>query len=125
MEKKLLVIDDNDEYRGLMLQYFSGKGYIVDAVCSGRQGVEKALLGRPDIIILDAMMPRFSGVEVLRELQVDELTSSIPVLLVSGHAFDDGIKTLFCLEPNCADFLPKSADLAPLHRKIEECLSKW
>ena len=42
MKKKLLVIDDNDEYRGLIPQYFSGKGYIVDAACGGREGVEKA-----------------------------------------------------------------------------------
>jgi len=43
----------------------------VDAACSGREGVEKARLGQPDIIILDAMMPDLAGVEVLRELQMD------------------------------------------------------
>ena len=123
MKKKLLVMDDNDEYRGFIPQYFSGKGYVVDAACCGREGVEKARLGRPDIIILDAMMPDLAGVEVLRELQLDELTCSIPVLLVSGHAFDDRIKAFFCQEPNCRDFLPKTTNLAILHEKIEECLS--
>ena len=122
MKKKLLIIDDNDAYRGLIPQYFSGKGYIVDAACCGREGVEKAILGRPDIIVLDAMMPDLSGLEVLRELQMDDLTASIPVLLVSGHAFDNSIRTVFCQEPNCRDFLPKTTDLALLQRKIEECL---
>jgi len=52
------------------------------------------------------------------------VTSAIPVLLVSGHAFDDKIKAFFCQEPNCRDFLPKTTDLATLHKKIEECLTK-
>lgn len=124
VEKKILVIDDNDEYRGLLPQYFSGKGYVVDTACCGREGVEKARLGRPDIIILDVMMPELSGVEVLRELQADDLTSAIPVLVVSGRAFDDKIKSFFGQEPNYRDFLPKTTDLAQLQRKIEECLAK-
>lgn len=123
MNKKVLIIDDNDEYRNLLPQYLTGKGCTVDTACGGKEGLDKAKTMLPDIVVLDVMMPDVSGIEVLRELQADERTRKIPVLVVSGRAFDENIKSFFAQEPNYRDFIPKTEDLASLYKKMEQLMA--
>ena len=122
MKKKVLIIDDSEEFRSLLAQYLGGKGYLVEAA-DPVDCLEKTRAYRPDIVLLDVMMPGRSGIEVLRGLQADECAKNIPVLVVTGRHFDREIGTFFLQEPNCRDFMPKSADLGLLAGRIAEILS--
>ena len=76
MPEKVLIIDDDiDTLRlvGLMLQH---QGYEITAASSGEQGVAKAESERPDVILLDVMMPDMDGYEVARRLRKDPRTRS-------------------------------------------------
>ena len=92
MPEKILIIDDDlDTLRlvGLMLQK---QGYIISAASNGAQGLAKAFEERPDLILLDVMMPDMDGYEVTRRLRKNPATVSIPVLLFTAKTqLDDKV----------------------------------
>jgi len=121
---KILVIDDNMEFTTLMSYYFTVQKYTVQLANSGREGLEKAKSFKPDIILLDVMMPDVGGIEVLRELQTYEGVSSVPVIVLTGTYFDKNMSDIFRQEPNCREFLSKTAELSYISKKIETFLKK-
>lgn len=86
--KTVLVIDDNDDIR----QYLSlllGSRYIVLTASNGEEGLLEARQNIPDLIICDVLMPVMDGLECCSRLKSDEVTSHIPVLMLSAYALDD------------------------------------
>ena len=85
--KKILVIEDD---RALSLAYqkkFSQAGYEVELAEDGQSGFSKATQGKPDLIILDIMLPgKMNGFDVLRQLKLSEETASIPVIMMTNLA---------------------------------------
>lgn len=81
---KILVIDDEPEITDIVKSFLSGAGYDVLVENSSVMGVEKAKLYKPDLIILDLMMPVMDGYEVCASIKKDMELSSIPVLLLTG-----------------------------------------
>jgi len=122
--KTILIIDDNIEFREMMVDYFRDIGYTMEMADNGRDGINKARAIRPDIILLDVMMPDIGGIEVLRELQSYEETISIPVIVITGTYFDKNMYELFRLESNCREFLSKTTELSIISKKIESILNK-
>ncbi|MBI4656958.1 MAG: response regulator [Elusimicrobia bacterium] len=117
--KNLLIVDDNDEFRTMVGYYFTDLGYHVDIAVNGREGIDKAVKLKPDVILLDVMMPDVGGIEVLRQLQSNDDTRTIPVIVITGTYFDNKMKELFQQESNCREFLTKTAELSYIHKKIE------
>jgi CheY-like chemotaxis protein len=115
----MLLIDDDDDFKDMLSFYFMDThGYTVEKACNGRDGIQKAKLLQPDIILLDVMMPDMGGIEVLRELQTEPETSGIPVIVLTASAFDPKMTDLFKQEPNCREFLAKNGDILLLHKKV-------
>jgi CheY-like chemotaxis protein len=84
--KRVLVVDDDREIRELLVELLSTEGYEVSAVSDGRRALAEARARRPDVILLDLMMPIMNGWE-FREAQLEDLQlASVPVVIVS--AFD-------------------------------------
>ena len=86
--KTILVIDDNADIR----QYLSlllGSRYIVLTASNGEEGLLEARQNIPDLIICDVLMPVMDGLECCSQLKKDEVTSHIPVLMLSAYALDD------------------------------------
>jgi CheY-like chemotaxis protein len=77
----VLVVDDNPDMRGLFRRYLAGTNYRAILVSSGDEAMPLARETRPDCIILDVMMPRRDGWEILQSLQNDQATRKIPVLI--------------------------------------------
>jgi len=119
----LLIVDDNVEYRTMIADYFSDLGYRLESANNGREGIAKARALKPDIIFLDVMMPDVGGIEALRELQTEEDTRSIPVLVITGTYFDKNMRELFRQESNCREFMSKTIEMPTLQKKVEEILS--
>ena len=81
---KILVIDDEPEITDIVATFLKGAGYEVITENSGVLGVEKAKSQKPDLIILDIMMPFMDGYEVCEELKRSRQTEKIPVVFLTG-----------------------------------------
>ncbi len=81
---RILVVDDDPLLRGSIAMVLEDEGYTVELAADGRKALESVAANRPDIILLDVMMPRMSGTQVLVELAADEETADIPVLVMTA-----------------------------------------
>ena len=81
---RVLIVDDHDETRELMTIVLTRSGYEVQAVNSGQLALEAALRLKPDVILLDVMMPEMDGFTVLTRLKDDPRTAPIPVIVVTA-----------------------------------------
>jgi two-component system KDP operon response regulator KdpE len=120
----ILIIDDDADFSGLASVHFTALGYAVTLAQNGKEGLARAAAARPDIIFLDIMMPDMNGIEVLRELQAADETSDIPVIVMSGKYFDNGMTGLFTQERNFRAFLSKPVTLSQLQQNVEALLKK-
>lgn len=80
----ILVIDDNAHLQIAFKKILTSAGYRVQLASDGEQGLRMAIARTPDIILLDMLLPKLGGVEVLRALKRDPATEQIPVIALSG-----------------------------------------
>ena len=88
----LLVVDDDPVIQKLLQVNFEMEGYQVVLAGDGLQALEKAAEVRPDLIVMDVMMPRMDGLEAAGRLKADSATASIPVIILSAKAQDADVK---------------------------------
>ncbi|HEU0129779.1 MAG TPA: response regulator transcription factor [Mycobacteriales bacterium] len=84
MPAKVLVVEDDPSVRGLLHTLLTGEGYEVATASDGLAGLVKASSAKPDLMLLDLMMPDLGGVRVLEELRGDPTMADIPVIVVTG-----------------------------------------
>ncbi|MGH7783843.1 MAG: response regulator transcription factor, partial [Candidatus Binatia bacterium] len=99
---KILIIDDDEELCELVSEYLTVEGFQTTAVNDGVAGLEKASSGDYDMAILDVMLPRMNGFEVLRNLRE---RSKLPVLMLTARG--DDMERIVGLEIGADDYLPK------------------
>ena len=86
MSKRILVVDDQEDLRGVLRDLLSGSGYTVIEAADGEAGVTKAKSDRPDLILMDIQMPVIDGYEATRLIKVDPNLKPIPIVAVSSFA---------------------------------------
>ena len=122
MANKILIIDDDvDTLRlvGLMLQR---QGYQISAATNGEQGLAKALEERPDVILLDVMMPDMDGYEVTRRLRKNPATQSTPILMFTAKTqLDDKVAGF---EVGADDYLTKPTHPTELQAHVKALLGR-
>ena len=122
MAEKILIIDDDvDTLRlvGLMLQR---QGYEISAASNGTQGLAKALEERPNLILLDVMMPDMDGYEVTRRLRKNPVTVSIPILMFTAKTqLDDKV---IGFEVGADDYLTKPTHPTELQAHVKVLLAR-
>lgn len=117
---KVLVVDDYEaNLRGLS-QLLRGAGYAVEAAGNGRDALDSIRRERPDLVLLDVVMPGLSGVDVCRELKRSSETCLVPVILISGAQERETI--LAGLEAGADDFLIKPIDAGELYARVRSLL---
>jgi CheY-like chemotaxis protein len=103
-KKKILIVDDEPDIRNFLSACIEDAGFQTDTAKDGIEALEKVAADPPDLITLDLVMPRRSGVRVIRELQKNEQWAKIPVIVITAHARDefgsDEIKTLSAFTAN-------------------------
>jgi len=82
-DKKILIIDDDDDIRAFLSDLLTTEGYANQAASSGAEGLERAFLSRPDLVLLDIMMPVMDGYEVCERLRADASTRDVPIVMVT------------------------------------------
>ncbi len=90
-KKTIMVVDDNPDIVTIVKTLLEGKGYKVQSAYSGQEVLNLLAEQKPDLIILDIMMPRMDGLEVLTRLKGDSNTRSIPVVLLTAKQPDEVI----------------------------------
>jgi CheY-like chemotaxis protein len=81
---KILVVDDNVQLQLAFRKILTSSGYQVELAGDGEEGLRLARSARPDVILLDMMLPKLSGLDVLLALKNDRSTKGIPVIALSG-----------------------------------------
>lgn len=91
MAKRILVVDDERHIVRLIQVNLERAGYEILTAFDGVEALEKVSQDNPDMLVLDVMMPRMDGFEVLRNLKADPRTESIPVIMLTAKAQDADI----------------------------------
>ena len=86
MSKRILVVDDQEDLRGVLRDLLAGSGYTVIEAADGEVGVAKAKSDRPDLILMDIQMPVIDGYEATRLIKGDPALNPIPIVAVSSFA---------------------------------------
>ncbi|HLK59395.1 MAG TPA: response regulator [Chthonomonadaceae bacterium] len=91
MAKKILAVDDERSIVRLIQVNLERHGFQVVTAFDGKQGLEKVASEKPDMVVLDVMMPYMDGFEVLHELRKDPATRELPVIMLTAKANDHDI----------------------------------
>ena len=116
---RLLIVDDDVELCELVDQYLHSQGFQIDAVHDGLAGVERALSGDYELVILDVMLPGIRGFEVLRQIRAK---SALPVIMLTAHG--DDVDRIVGLEIGADDYLPKPYNPRELAARIHAVLRR-
>ena len=93
--ESILIIEDEIDIANLVRFNFERNGYSVDIAHDGREGLEKILKNQPDLVILDLMLPEIDGYKILKKMQLDTRSHSIPVIMLTAKSqIDDRLKGL-------------------------------
>lgn len=119
--KKILLVDDEKDYTTLMQEHLEGiTDFEVYTASNGRQGLDTAKKIKPDLIILDIVMPGMDGFEVLEKLKNNTSTMGIPVIMLSAR--DDDNSKIRAAQLYNEMYLTKPIDANKLKAKINEVL---
>ena len=86
MSKRILIVEDQEDLRGVLRDLLSGSGYAVVEAADGQDGVRKAKSERPDLILMDIQLPVIDGYEATRQIKVDPMLAKTPIIAVSSFA---------------------------------------
>ncbi|HSB05324.1 MAG TPA: response regulator [Thermodesulfobacteriota bacterium] len=127
MAKKILIVDDDPDLVNAVTMILKSKKYEVAVAYGGNEGLAKAKTEKPDLIVLDVMMPDKDGYAVCRELKADRALSKIPVLLltaVASHVPTTRYTQQMGMETEADDYLDKPVEPKVLAERVETLLAK-
>ena len=120
MLRKLLLIDDEPDLREMVKTRLEANKYKVITAGDGTEGLEKAKIEKPDLILLDIMMPGMDGFEVLQKLKQDSETINIPVIVLTAKG---ELESIFkARDSGSTDYIIKPFETEELLRLIERYL---
>ncbi|MFH0799823.1 MAG: response regulator [Pseudomonadota bacterium] len=120
-QMKILVIEDEEDTRLFLKDRLEMNGYEVDQARNGQEGLERVRESRPDLILLDVMLPKMNGYQVCRQLKQDEATRTLPIIILTAKAEESD--QFWGKEIGCDDFVTKPFDLDELILKVARLLS--
>ncbi len=123
VRKKVIIVDDEEDILNTLEFNLKKEGFEVIKSKSGIEGLEKIKTFKPDIVILDIMLPGMDGFSVLRNLKIDKATSSIPVIMLTAR--DSEIDKINGLESGADDYLSKPFSVRELIARIRVVLKRY
>ena len=117
----LLVVDDNAINLGVVAEHLVDLGYQVLVALDGEEALRRAAFGRPDLILLDGMMPGIDGFETCRRLKAEPETRDIPVIFMT--ALDDVADKVAAFDAGGVDFISKPFQFRELLARVRTHLA--
>lgn len=122
MAVRILVVEDNPSSRRLVCYTLERAGYQVLSASNGVEGLRIAQEEKPDLLVLDVMLPGLDGFEVCHRLRADPQTAGLPILMLSAKAQDADIS--IGLRLGADDYLTKPADPLEIAQRVANLLAK-
>ncbi len=116
--KKVLIVEDHPDMRELLSWQIELMGFVPIAAKHGKEGVEKAISEKPNLVLMDIMMPGMDGRETARALRANPETRDIPILAATALFRDSDLKS--CLEAGCNAYIVKPFTFQELQKKLRE-----
>lgn len=119
---KILVVDDEEHIRQLVTLYLEKEGFAVETAGDGRAALSRVNAVRPDLVVLDLMLPELDGWQVCRELRRSPLTEALPIIMLTAR--DDMIDRILGLELGADDYLTKPFNPRELVARVRAVLRR-
>ncbi len=124
LSKKILVVDDNQDSRELVVKVLKNKGYVMVEAVDGEEAIEKAVAENPDLILLDISIPKLTGYEVAQRLKSMEEFKNVPIVALTAHAMK-GDRTK-ALGTGCEGYISKPINVRELPAQVKSFLKgRW
>jgi CheY-like chemotaxis protein len=120
--KKILLVDDSNTVLLLHRIALQPSGHQLLVARNGREAVDKALTERPDLILMDVVMPELNGLEACKLLRTREETRAVPIILVTTRGEPFNIQAGY--EAGCNEYITKPYEQAELLAKVQHFLSE-
>ncbi|MBN1822798.1 MAG: response regulator [Endomicrobiales bacterium] len=121
MKRKVLVVDDDPDIIAVLTLSLTNRDYSVYNAYDGIQAIALAKKEKPDMIILDLMLPSVDGFEVIRNLKKDKETSEIPIIVITGRTIEDKEKAI---QLGAKEYLLKPFTMRMLYEELDRILQK-
>ncbi len=122
MPKKILVVDDEKDIVEMLKYNLEKEGYSVITALNGTRALEQARENKPNLILLDIMMPEMDGWEVCRQLMRDEKTSTIPIIILTAKGSE--VDEVVGLELGADDYIVKPISIRKLIARVKTALRR-
>ena len=120
--KRVLIVDDSPTERHVLNDMLTKAGYEVVASDNGEDAILKAKTARPDLILMDVVMPRMNGFDACRRIRSGATTSEIPVIMVTTRGELESVEAAY--ESGCAEYVIKPIDAHELLAKVQSYLGE-
>jgi DNA-binding response OmpR family regulator len=122
LQPVVLAADDDEDILELIAFRLERSGYTVLRARDGEEALRVARETRPDLAVLDVMMPKLDGFELTRRLRADEATSKMPIILLTARAQDADVQTGF--EAGADDYIRKPFSPQELRARVQAILGR-
>ena len=119
--KKILIVEDHADMRELLAWQIELTGFVPITAKLAKEGIEKAIAEKPDLILMDVMMPGMDGREAVRQLRAHPETKDIPILAATALFRTTDLKS--CLDAGCNGTIVKPFTFQELQVKLREFIS--
>jgi DNA-binding response OmpR family regulator len=114
--KKILLVDDSATTLMMEQMVLRGQPYQILTAKNGREAVAAAAAEKPDLILLDVVMPEMNGFEACRQIREQEATKYVPIIMVTTKGEEQNVETGF--ESGCSDYITKPINGSELLTKV-------
>jgi len=118
---RILLVEDNELNRDMLSRRLKKRGFTIDIAIDGQQGIDMAISGAPDLILLDMSLPIVDGWDAAKILKGNDITKGIPIIALTAHAMAGDKEK--ALEAGCNDYDTKPVDLTRLLEKIGQWIT--
>ncbi len=120
--KKILVVDDEEDIVNLIAYNLEREGYFVSKAMNGSEALQKVRDEKPDLVLLDLMLPEISGLDVARSIRIEPSTASIPIIMLTARVGE--IDKILGLEMGADDYVTKPFSTRELVARVRAVLRR-
>ncbi len=120
--KKILLVDDSSTILMMERMILAKYGYELTTAGNGEEALAKAESEKPDLILMDLVMPKMNGLDAVRQLHENQQTSAIPVIMVTTKGEAANVERAF--ENGCSDYVTKPINSLDLVTKVRSYLGE-
>lgn len=121
--EKILIVDDDMTLRELYEERMKQEGYVILSASDGEEAIEKCTKEKPDLVLLDIMMPKINGIDVMKMLREKEETKHIPIIILTALIQEIG-KVKDMMQPGDGYLVKSEIMPKDVVAKVEESLAK-